>query len=159
MDAVQSMLTVISLIGCMVCVRGFKSCAGMRQGFLSDLLLLQPIVARFAPSFWSFCPLRHRFYQSPLCLSARPATKDVITKASEVHVITEDPSASCVHTVIPLRSSPGFHLFSSCVHPRYSTKLWLGVRALWLQELRWLCCPQISAASVADFSRIYPLQI
>ena len=40
MDAVQSMLAVISLIGCMVCVRGFKSCAGMKQGFFFDLLLL-----------------------------------------------------------------------------------------------------------------------
>ena len=40
--------------------------------------------------------LRLRFYQAPLPLSARPATKDVIAEGSEAHVITEDLCAACV---------------------------------------------------------------
>ena len=72
-------------------------------------------MARFAPSFGGFCPLRHRFYQPPLYLSARPATKEVNTKASEVHVNTEDPSASCVHTCDSTQKQPQFaSLFLLC---------------------------------------------
>lgn len=94
-----------------------------------------------APKLLSPAALRVRFDKALLLLSACSVPKEVTAGASEACAVTVNLHHLCRCPWFSPEAEQGCVSFSIvCTSPSARLCCGLGVRALWLQESRWLCC-------------------